>query len=218
MIIAGRKVTVIDMEEKNEMQVDKKAKVKGVMTEDEVRKRKTRKTKTSISVFLLLLAVGVGGNWYWENSDISSKISSVTSSTKTLGEATYVDAPTEVTTAAANDYFSSARIERQNSRDASLENLQKIIDSTEESDEARKTAAESVAAISSYIEIENKIETLVQAKGVNNCLAVVNDDGTRVDVIVDVQELTDEVILQIKEIATQQLNCGFENVTIIQSN
>ena len=45
-----------------------------------------------------------------------------------------------------------------------------------------------------------------------------SDDSSRVDVIVDVQDLTDEIILQIKEIATQQLNCSFENVTIIQSN
>ena len=56
------------------------------------------------------------------------------------------------------------------------------------------------------------------AKGVQNCIAVVDTEGTRVDVIVDVAELTDDIILQIKEIATEQLSCGFENVTIIQSN
>ena len=31
------------------------------------------------------------------------------------------------------------------------------------------------------------------------------------------EELSDELALQIKEIATTQLKCGFENVTIIQS-
>ena len=69
----------------------------------------------------------------------------------------------------------------------------------------------------SYIEIENKIETLVKAKGVANCLAVISEDGSRVDVIIDSEELTDELSLQIKDIATSQLDCGFENVTIIQS-
>ena len=67
------------------------------------------------------------------------------------------------------------------------------------------------------METENKIETLVKAKGVKNCLAVISEDGTKVDVIVDVEELTDEIILQIKEISMEQLKCGFENVTIIQS-
>ena len=55
------------------------------------------------------------------------------------------------------------------------------------------------------------------AKGADNCIAVVNDDATRVDVIVDVPELTDSLILQIKEIAMQQLGCSFKDVSIIQS-
>ena len=64
---------------------------------------------------------------------------------------------------------------------------------------------------------ENKIETLVTAKGINNCIAIINDDGTKVDIIVDVKDLNDTVILQIKDIATSQMNCSFEDVTIIQS-
>jgi len=205
--------------ELNELEaVENTKKVKGLLTEDQIKKKKSRKTKTAISVFVLLLAVGIGGNWYWENSDISGKISTISSSNKTLGEATYVDAPTEVTTAAESDYFSSARVDRQKAHDAALEELQQIIDSAPEGDEARASAAENIAKISSYIEIENKIETLVCAKGVQNCIAVVDTEGTRVDVIVDVKELTDDIILQIKEIATQQLSCSYENVTIIQSN
>lgn len=209
------------MEENKEfdqLETENTVKVKGLLTEDQIKKKKSRKTKTAISVFVLLLAVGLGGNWYWENSDISSKISTIAASNKTLGEATFVDAPTEVTTEAESDYFSSARVDRQKAHDSALEELQQVVNSTSEDDEARKVASESIAKLSSHIEIENKIETLVCAKGVQNCIAVVDTDGTRVDVIVDVAELTDDIILQIKEIATEQLSCGFENVTIIQSN
>ena len=201
-----------EMKEKNN-----ELEIKGVTTDEQVKKRKSRKRKVLVSVFVLLLALGIGGNWYWENSDISSKISSVASSAKTLGEATFVDATTEVPTTGESEYFSSARVDRQTARDESLDKLQSVIDSTEESADAHKVAAEKIAAISSYIEIENKIETLVQAKGVSNCLAVVSEDGSRVDVIIDSPELSDELALQIKEIATTQLKCGFENVTIIQS-
>lgn len=204
------------MDEINEKEMSKKQ-IKGLMTEDEIRKRKIRKRKTVISVFVFLLAVGIGGNWYWENSDISTKVDSITSPVRTLGEATFVDATAEVSDKGENEYFSSARLERQQARDEALEKLQSIVSSTDEDDEARKIAAEQIAAYSSYIEIENKIETLVEAKGVNNSLAVVSEDGSRVDVIVDSSELTDELILQIKEIAISQLNCGFENVTIIQA-
>lgn len=203
------------MDEEKEKNAQKE--LKGLLTEDEVKKRKSRRRKALFSIFVMLLAVGIGGNWYWENSDISSKISTI-SSNKTLGEATFVDATTEVTTSAESEYFSSARVDRQTARDETLENLQSIIDSVDESEEAHKEAADKIALVSSYIEIENKIETLVKAKGVNNCLAVVSEDGSRVDIIVDCEELTDDMALRIKEIATAQLKCGFENVTIIQSN
>lgn len=186
------------------------------LSEEQLQKRKSRKTRVAISCFVLLLAVGVAGNWYWENSDLSANVSSISSAKeKILGEATYVDATTEQTT--ENSYFSSARVDRQNARDESLEKLQAIIDSQTQSKEAQKEAADKIAKISDNITAENKIETLVKAKGVNNCIAVINDETNRVDIIVDVEDLTDTIILQIKEIATSQLQCSFEDVTIIQS-
>lgn len=195
----------------------KEKKEKPVLTDSELQKRKSRKTKIAISCFVLLLGVGVMGNWYWENSDLSSKVSTISSAKeKILGEATYVDATTEATT--ESEYFSSARVDRQKARDESLEKLQAVVDSSTESEEAKKEATEKIAKISDTINMENKIETLVTAKGVNNCLAVINENSNKVDIIVDVEELTDTVILQIKEIATGQLGCSYEDVTIIQSN
>ncbi len=180
-------------------------------------KKKSKRTKVAISCFVLLLAVGVMGNWYWENSDISTKVSTISSAKeKILGEATYVDATTEQTT--ESEYFSSARIDRETARDESIEKLQAIIDSSTEDNDAKKEATSKIAEISDTINKENKIETLVTAKGVKNCIAVINENSNKVDIIVDVDDLTDNLILQIKEIATSQLGCTFEDVTIIQSN
>lgn len=204
-------------ENKKNENAKKPKKEKPVLTEEQIKKRRTRNTRIAACCFLLLLGVGVAGNWYWENSDLPAKISAVSSEKdKVLGEATYVDATTQAPK--ENAYFSSARVERQTSRDESLEKLQKIVDSTKESDKAHITAAEKIASISDMISIENKIETLVKAKGVNNCLAIINEDGTKVNVIVDVKDLTDKIILQIKDIAVAQLGCSWEDVTIIQSN
>ena len=155
------------------------------------------------------MAVGAVGNWYYQNTDLSSTIEPLLHSTdtKTLGEAEYVDS--QVTTQANNEstYFSKARVDRQTARDSSIEKLQAVVDSKEASADAKKAAEESISRISKYVAIENKIETLV-----------INDDGTKVDVIVDVKDLSDNVIIQIKEIAMEQLNCSFEDITIIQSN
>ncbi len=189
-----------------------------ILTEEQIKKKKqARKTRLAISCFVLLLAVGVMGNWYWENSDISAKVSTISSAKeKILGEATFVDATTEQAT--ESEYFSQARVDRQSARDESLEKLQKVIDSQTADAKAQKSAEEGIERISKNISAENKIETLVTAKGVKNCIAVINEDGTKVDVIVDVEELSDTVILQIKEIAVAQLGCTYSDVTIIQSN
>ena len=180
-------------------------------------KKGNRRFKAAVALTIVVLAVGVAANWYWENSDISDSIqpvlSAVEEKTKTIGEATYVDATTEATT--QNEYFSTARVERQQARDEALENLQSVADGATGS--VKENAEANIEKISSYITIENKIETLVKAKGINNCLAVVSDDGQGVQIIVDSQDLDDQTILQIKEIAIDQLGCSYENVTIIQS-
>lgn len=181
-------------------------------------KKKKRKGISAIVTLVLILAVGVAGNWYYKNTDVSKTIEPLLSAAtqKTLGEAELVNAQTN--TKNESSYFSSARLERQTSRDEAIEKLQEIVNKTDKTDEAHINSAKEIANISKYISIENKIETLVCAKGVSNCLAVVDTDGKRVDVIVDVTQLDDATILQIKDIATSQLKCSFENVSIIQSN
>lgn len=192
-----------------------------VLTEEQLKKRKLHRARVSLGCMVLILAVGVVGNWYWENSDISTKISTVSAQrTKTLGEATFVDATTEAATTEAateNSYFTQAKLDRQSSRDAALEKLQKIVDTADKSAAAHKEAAQKIAKISDGINAENKIETLVTAKGVGQCLAIVSTDGKKVDVIVDSKDLSDTLILQIKEIAVEQVGCDYKNVTIIQS-
>ena len=187
-----------------------------VLTDEQLKKRKLHRARVSLGCMVLILAVGVVGNWYWENSDISTKISTVSAQrTKTLGEATFVDATTQATT--QSSYFSQTKLDRQSSRDAALEKLQKIIDTTDKSAEDHKVAAQKIAKITDGINAENKIESLVTAKGVEQCLALVSTDGKKVDVVVDSKELSDALILQIKEIAVDQVGCDYKNVTIIQS-
>ena len=194
-------------------------KQKPILTEPEIKKKKAKRTRVAAASFVLLLGIGILGNWYFDNTKLAETIQplfNTTERTKNLGEAEYVDAPTEVTEA-ENEYFSTARVERQNARDEALDKLQKVLDKTDENDSSKSKAAEQMAQLSQNISNENKIETLVTAKGVNNCLAVISEDGKKVDVIVDAEDLNDTLIMQIKDIAMSQLNCSFEDVSIIQS-
>lgn len=188
-----------------------------VNPEDKADNKKRKRYISAVAAFVLILGVGVVGNWYYQNSDVSSTIQPLIDSAteKTLGKAELVDATANVE---EDTYFTKARMERNTARDTALEKLQAVVDSADEESTAKDLAAENIARISNFITIENKIETLVCAKGVSNCVAVIKDDGSGVDVVVDCETLDDTTITQIKDIAMSQLQCSFENVSIIQYN
>lgn len=182
---------------------------------DKADNKKRKRYASAVAAFVIILGVGVMGNWYYQNSDVSSTIQPLIDSAteKTLGKAELVDATANVE---EDTYFTKARMERNTARDTALEKLQAVVDSADEESTAKDLAAENIARISNFITIENKIETLVCAKGVSNCVAVIKDDGSGVDVVVDCEILDDTTIMQIKDIAMSQLQCSFENVSIIQ--
>lgn len=182
---------------------------------DKAENKKRKRYVSAVAAFVIILGVGVMGNWYYQNSDVSSTIQPLIDSAteKTLGKAELVDATANVE---EDTYFTKARMERNTARDTALEKLQAVVDSVDEESTAKDLAAENIARISNFITIENKIETLVCAKGVSNCVAVIKDDGSGVDVVVDCETLDDTTIMQIKDIAMSQLQCSFENVSIIQ--
>ena len=71
---------------KEKKQKEPGAEMQEVLTEEQLKKRKLHRARVSLGCMVLILAVGVVGNWYWENSDISTKISTVSAQrTKTLG-------------------------------------------------------------------------------------------------------------------------------------
>ncbi len=215
----NRQQTVRESAETASMKKAQKKQKKPFLTETEIKKRKAKRTRVAAASFVLLLGIGILGNWYLDNAKIAETVQPLISAgkrVKTLGEAELVDAPTEVEDK-ENTYFSSARVERQNARDEALNQLSAVLEKTDEKEAARKKAAEKMAQLSENITNENKIETLVIAKGVEHCLAVIGENGDRVDVIVDAEELSDTLIMQIKDIAMSQTGCSFEAVSIIQS-
>lgn len=198
--------------------VDEKP-IEFVNPDDKKDRKKRKKYISTVAAFVLILGIGVVGNWYYQNTDVGSTIQPLIDSAteKTLGKAELVDATT-TDVKESDTYFTKARMERNSARDTALEKLQAIVSNTSETEGARTVAAENITRISNFITIENKIETLVCAKGIDNCIAVVKDDGSGVDVVVDCKTLDDTTIMQIKDIAMSQLQCGFEDVSIIQSN
>jgi len=106
-----------------------------------------------------------------------------------------VDAPEEMSDDA---YFSSIEVSRQRTRDEAIEVLQSVIDNVSATETAKNEALAEINNLTKVMERESNIETLVIAKGFENCVAVISED--KANIVVTGKELLPAQISQINEI------------------
>ncbi len=112
-----------------------------------------------------------------------------------------------------NDYFTSTALNRQESRDEAIEVLKLVAEDEDASEEARAEAAAKISKIAVDIQNEANIETLVKAKGFENCIALIADDA--VSVIVKAESLQANEAAQILAIAYETTGISPEKISII---
>ncbi len=112
-------------------------------------------------------------------------------------------------------YFASVQISRQQARDEALEVLQLVIDSDSALESAKAEAIADVSRIADEIAAEANIETLIRAKGFEDCVAVISDGLANIVVKTDSALMQNE-IAQIIEIVYEQANIYPENIRITE--
>ena len=117
----------------------------------------------------------------------------------------------------AVSYFASVQISRQQARDEALEVLQLVIDSDSAIESAKAEAIADVSRIADEIASEANIETLIKAKGFEECIAVINDGSANIVVKTDGALMQNEVA-QIMEIVVEQSGISPENIKITEKN
>ena len=110
-------------------------------------------------------------------------------------------------------YFSATQVNRQKARDEALEVLQAVVDNAEAGAEAKEEALASIAVIAEEIQKEANIESLITAKGFEQCVAVLNGDTACI--VVSADELQVAQIAQINAIVYEQTGIAPSGVTII---
>ncbi len=110
-------------------------------------------------------------------------------------------------------YFSATQVSRQRARDEALEVLQSVVDDVEASEEVKADALAGIATIAEEIQKEADIESLITAKGFEQCVAVLNGDA--ISIVVSADTLQPAQIAQINEIVYSQTGITPVGVTII---
>jgi len=115
-----------------------------------------------------------------------------------------------------SDYFAQTILSRKQARDEALEVLKSVSENEAALPEVVESALADIAQIGKDIEDEANIETLVEAKGFEECIAVISDG--KATVIVKTDGLLASEVAQINEIVYEQSGILPTDLKIIEKN
>lgn len=162
-----------------------------------------------VAVLLIGLAVYLNYRWFYDPIESmgygdNNMDDSTDSSQQTGGENGAEE---------ENDYFAATILTRQESRDEAIDVLKLVSENEEASEEAKAEAAKKISQIAVDIQNEANIETLVKAKGFEECVVIISEDSA--SVIVSAETLQANEAAQILTIVYETAGIPPQNVSII---
>ena len=115
-----------------------------------------------------------------------------------------------------DSYFATMQVSRKRARDEALEVLQSVVDSTDADDAVKTQALTDINRLALEMSAESNIETLIMAKGFEDCVAVINGDSATIVVKAKDETLLATDISQINEIVYEQANILPVNIKITE--
>ncbi len=129
-----------------------------------------------------------------------------------VGKKNGSDAEEAVGTAAS--YFSEARVSRQQSRDEAVQTIQNLYGSGENDDAQAASLIQKAEEITANMELETKIESIIKAKGFDDCIVYISGDYA--DVMVQTDGLLQTEAALIKEAIIQETAVPVQNISIVE--
>ena len=175
---------------------------------------KVGKRNFIIAGAVLLIAVAVCVNWMvFSKKDDDGFNYDTGAGMQQTGPSQDVNAP-EDTGVSDDAYFSSIEVSRKRSRDEALEVLQAVVDNQASTETAKTEALTEINNLAKIMEQEANIETLIIAKGFENCVAVIS--GDKANIVVKGESLLPAQISQINEIVYDQAGILPVNINITE--
>ena len=164
-------------------------------------KKSAKSAVVIVAVLLIGLAVYLNYRWFYDPIESLG-----------YGESGAESEETDVPTV-ENDYFSATALSRTQARDEAIDVLKLVTEDEEASAEAKAEAAAKISQIAVDIQNETNIETLVKAKGFEECVAIISEDAA--SVIVKAETLQANEAAQILAIVYETTGINPENISII---
>lgn len=179
-----------------------------------MKEKRFGKKHVVLAVMVLALGAAVYLNYYVAGTSPSMQAATDTTGTTTaqnLGESVFVNN----TTAAAEQqsYFETARQNRESARQEALDILKDTLQGVKIDESVKQEAVAAATTVAAAVEQEDAIESLLRAKGFEDCVVYIENGNCHV--AVKAAELTQAQSLQILQIVTAQSAVEAQDVNIL---
>lgn len=178
----------------------------------------TWKRNAIIATVLVLICAGIYLNWNAAQSqpvDLTDTLDAEQVMNDVSITLTGEDAADAMAADGTEDYFAQIRLSRQESRDSAVELLQQTMAYEDGSDSAAAASASLDSIVSDALS-ESQIESLVIAKGYEDCVAYMGDEGINIAVSAPADGLGEADVALIADIVTSQTDYAISDIQIIE--
>ena len=191
--------------------------------------RRQWKRNAVVATVLLFGCAAVYLNWRYAGEAAVDQAAEVSAqqqeqngdSTKVLGDAALVDGQgvsgQEEDATAVSNYFDTARLSRQQSRDNALSLLREAAEQEGAEQAAVDEANQTIQTLAGYSVLESQIENLVIAKGYADCVAFMGENGISVVVSAAEDGLQTEDVAKITDIVLSETEYTADQIKIMEA-
>ena len=179
---------------------------------------KTWKRNAVIAGVLVLICAGIYLNWL--SGSKTPELTQTLDADKVLGEATLVMNDGTMPQASpvsrqdsTDEYFAQMRLSRQTARDDAIMLLQETI-SYAENEDTSETSRKLEGIIADAL-AESEIESLVIAKGYQDCVAYISDEGISLAVASPAEGLTQSDVSLLADLVMGQTDFSLSDIRVI---
>ena len=180
------------------------------------------KRNTVVAAVIVFVMAAVYFNWSYHKD-------TETVSGKMLGQAQLVSRPTETEdplasgesaegnqATAGSSYFASARLNRQQARDAALSLYQQSLSGDVDDEAIRTQATTAMQTLANFTISEAQIENMIVAKGYADCVAFISENSISVVIAPLEGGITDADVARVNEIVHEQTGLTASQIKLLE--
>ena len=176
---------------------------------------KTWKKNIMAAAVLVTVCAGIYLNWLYTEDQTAANLEDTLDTAKLLSADTLVmNNNTEQEMTTVSDYFAAVRLSRQQARDSAVSLLQEAMSYSQDPEASKSN--DQLEELVQLALCEAQIESLVIAKGYEECVAYISDGGISVAVAMPEGGLKQEDVAVIADIVMMQTDFDIQNIRVVE--